>query len=76
LIAEYFIKTESQGAGQEAEPSIIPIYIATSHFESLDSATCRAFRSRQLSDTLNAIFKDEPNCIVLGDFNFDNAQEY
>ena len=29
-----------------------------------------------MSDTFGKIFKNEPNCIVLGDYNFDNQTEY
>ena len=28
-----------------------------------------------MHDTFNVILKNEPNCIVLGDFNFDNRKE-
>ncbi len=29
-----------------------------------------------MEDTFGKIFKDEINCIVVGDYNFDNKQDY
>lgn len=36
----------------------------------------RKNRQDQLHDTFNIIFKNEVNCIVLGDYNFDGKQAY
>ena len=83
LIAEYFIKVKQKpgpddwinGVEPEEEDwafKIHPIYIATSHFESMDNQISVKNRVGQLHDTLDVILGDEPNCIICGDFNFDN----
>ena len=70
LIAEFFIQTKN-----EDKPKLYPIYIATSHFESLNADAFIENRRSQLFDTFGAIFKKEPNAIVVGDFNFDDLNE-
>ena len=84
LIAEYYINVKQKPPkGEEDEQSskklvdkLYPLYIATSHFESLSNRKFRAMRKAQCNDTFGVILKNEPNCIVLGDFNFDNNSEY
>ena len=71
LIAEYFIQTKSKDS-----PKLYPIYIATSHFESMEAEKFVMNRKFQMKDTFAHIFKNEPNVVVLGDFNFDNQEEY
>ena len=29
-----------------------------------------------MHDTFKLIFKNEPNCFIAGDYNFDNDEEY
>ena len=55
---------------------LYPFYIATSHFESLELPAYRKNRQDQLHDTFNVIFKNEANCVVLGDYNFDGKNAY
>ena len=82
LIAEFYInlKVKQKKTKETDEPAIIekmfPIYVATSHFESLDAAGFKENRFTQMHDTFGVILKNEPNCIVLGDYNFDNKKEY
>ena len=56
--------------------SLYPIYVCTSHFESSCSDNEIENRKNQLYDTFVNILKNEPNCVVAGDFNFDNAEEH
>ena len=70
LIAEYFIQTKTPD-----NQKLYPIYVATSHFESLDAEAFVENRRNQLFDTFGAIFKRELNVIVVGDFNFDDHEE-
>lgn len=55
---------------------LFPVYIATSHFESMTQKKFFDNRKAQMHDTFKQIFGDEPNCIVVGDYNFDNQKEY
>ena len=63
LLAEYLL------------PNCIKFYVATSHFESLFQREDIANRRAQIKDVFN-LLKDEPNSIVVGDFNFDDPAEY
>ena len=73
-------KQEGLYEEEEEQPEVIekmfPLYIATSHFESLDNPGFIKNRFTQMHDTFGVILKNEPNCVVLGDFNFDNKEEY
>ena len=75
LIAEYYIQTKAKN-GKETEDRLYPVYIATSHFESLNDPKYAEIRALQMADTFDLIFKSEQNCMVLGDYNFDNENEY
>jgi|TARA_B110000285_G_C14850375_1_gene479646 hypothetical protein len=76
LIAEYFIQAKHKDpiTGEE-EDRTFPLYIANSHFESLDGPSI-LLRQDQMHDTFKVIFKNEPNCFIAGDYNFDNQEEY
>lgn len=91
LIAEYFILVRQKISEVEKDnknlnismidgeyfvDKLYPYYIATSHFESLEVPEFTKNRGDQLHDVFNVIFKGEANCIVLGDFNFDNEESY
>jgi endonuclease/exonuclease/phosphatase family metal-dependent hydrolase len=87
LIAEYFVNISSKNVDIQKNPEkvselpkkierLFPLYIATSHFESLDHSNFRICRANQLHDTLGVIFAKEKNCVILGDYNFDNLKEY
>ena len=55
---------------------MFPLYVGTSHFESLDIPASVENRKNQFADICGDILKDQPNSIILGDFNFDNQKEY
>jgi len=50
----------------------VPLCCAVSHLESLDSAELRELQLKQIADNL----KELPNCLVMGDFNFDSEIDY
>ena len=58
LIAEYYIQTKAKN-GKETEDRLYPVYIATSHFESLNDPKYAEIRAVQMADTFNLIFKSE-----------------
>lgn len=80
LIAEFFINVTYKNWNRKdintQLPQIVeklyPVYVVTSQFESSDIRLNIENRHKQIKDTLNVIFKKEPNCIIAGDFNFDN----
>lgn len=72
LIAEYFYEETRE----DGSTKLVPFYIATSHFESLDMPSYRESRHKQMKDTFGKIFDYEENVVVVGDFNFDNPSEY
>lgn len=83
LIAEFFINISfknDKSAVEKGAPAtvekLVPLYVSTCHFESLESDIFRENRSFQLKDTLDVIFKKERACVIVGDFNFDNQHEY
>jgi hypothetical protein len=45
LIAEYYIQTKAKN-GEEKEDRLYPVYIATSHFESLSDEAYRLIRKK------------------------------
>ena len=66
LIAEYSVLIEDIATH---------VYVCTSHFESLDMPICIKNRHNQMKDTFSIFLENEPNCVVAGDFNFDNIEE-
>ena len=68
-MAEYIVQTKTG--------KMSPIYVCTSHFESLDYPEKLVTNNEnQLADTFGVLLKDEPNCVVLGDYNFDGNNNY
>jgi hypothetical protein len=57
LIAEYFISVKHKNSenDKKSEDKIYPIYIATSHFESMEGPSKR-MRKSQMDDTFGIIF--------------------
>lgn len=72
LLAEYYLQVTNMAEDGSASTSIEPFYVATSHFESLESPINRQCRLNQLHDVFGNLLVDQPNCCVVGDYNFDN----
>lgn len=76
IIAEFYLKGHTHDEFGSTDEKIIPVYVATGHFESRDNKENASNRHNQFRDIFEVLFKDEPNCVVTGDFNFDNNDEY